>query len=169
MIYLIPLLRARVLNHNPRVKSLQFKNRSGKIQWLPNCQGCPRESLEDGVSLVLMRLSIWASVWWALLSQPLFSMARWSVNCDLFVLPMGGVRAKQRNVKITIGGDSFSGFKNPAPFWISLNFVVPLNFFFLLSSARVGTTYWARSKACLWLTTAQIPRGLTGLSSRARS
>ena len=62
MIYLIPLVRARVLNHNPRVQSLQFKNRSGKIQWLPNCQGCPRESLEGVVPLVLMRLSIWASV-----------------------------------------------------------------------------------------------------------
>ena len=150
-------------------KSLQFKTRSGRNSVTSQLLGlsarkfrrwsltCVDEAIN--LSLCLMSSSV---------STP-FSMARWSVNCDLFVLPMGGVRAKQRNVKITIGGDSFSGFKNPAPVWISLNFVVTLNSFFLLSSARVGTTFWARSKACLWLTTAQIPRGLTGLSSRARS
>ena len=55
----IRLLRANLLSRNPKVKSPRFEARSGrKIQRLPNCRGCPRESSEDEASLVLMRLSI---------------------------------------------------------------------------------------------------------------
>ena len=59
VIVLILLLRAKVLSRNPKVESSRFETRSGKkIQQLPNCWGCPRHNLEDGASLVLMRLSI---------------------------------------------------------------------------------------------------------------
>jgi len=148
-------------------KSLQFKTRSSKNSVTSQLSGssarkfrkCSPTCVDEAINLSLCLMS--SSV-----STP-FSMARWSVNCDLFVLPMGGVRAKQRNVKIT-EKVMIVWVRNPAPrslisWTVSSRLISFDSFRPRVSAQRLS------SKACLWLTTIQFPRGLTGLSSRARS
>ena len=75
---------------------------------------CPRESLEYVAPLALMRLSIWASCLMSSSVSAPFSMARRSVNCDLFVLPMG-VSARNNGTLRAPKRWWFSWVRSPAP------------------------------------------------------
>jgi len=129
MICLIPFLRAKVLNHNPRVKSLQFKNRSGRIQWLPNGRGlsarkfriCSPPCVDEAINLSLLFNELFCI-------SPFFNGSKISQLWS-FCSTNGGVRAKQRNVASTEKVMIFLGSKPGPSLFNFLNCFVTLNLF----------------------------------------
>ena len=99
---------------------------------------CVNEAIN--LSLCLMSSSV---------SAP-FSMARRSVNCDLFVLPMGCPRETTERCDHRKGDDFLGSKPGPSLFNFS-NYFVTLNLFWLLSSARVGAAFeLALKRICDW-------------------
>ena len=144
MIVWLSFLRAMVLNRDPKVKSPRFETRSGKkTQRLPSCWGHPRESLEDEASLVLVRQPIEPPfVMSSVFSTP-FSIARLSVNCSPFNLPMG-VSARNHGTWRSPKKMMIFWVRGPAPFFNCSNFFSSRLIFCLSlsSSARVGESFF---------------------------
>ena len=88
-----------------------------------------------------------------------FSMARLSVNCNPFYLPMGVVRAEPRNVKVTQENDNFLGSR-PCPFFNCSNFLLSRLISVCRSlRPRVSAKLWAHVEAWLWPVPIHIPFG----------
>ena len=136
MIVWLSFLRAMVLNRDPKVKSPRFETRSGKkTQRLPSCWGHPRESLEDEASLVLVRRPIEPPfVMSSVFSTP-FSIARLSVNCSPFNLPMG-VSARNHGTWRSPKKMIIFWVRGPAPFFNCSNFFVTPHLLFVAPFVR---------------------------------
>ena len=166
----ICLLRAEVLSLNPKVDSPRFETCSGKKKFsdFPKCQGCPRERSEGEASLEFMRLLIELFCNGLYFLKPFFNGSiigqLWS-----FLFCRWGCPRKTTERWDHPKGDVFLGSK-PGPSLFLISWTVSsrlISFAPLVRACR--RNFWARSKAYLWLTAVQIPRGSTGLSSSAGS
>ena len=162
MVYWILLLRARVLNHNPRVKGLQFKTRSGKNSETSQLSGLSARKfrrwsltcVDEAINLSLCLMSSFCL-------NPFFNGSMIGQLWP-FLFCQWGVSARSNGTlrspnKVIV----FLGSK-PSPFLNFLwTFSSRLISSLLFSSARVGTTFeFALRRVCDWPLFKSLGNGL---------
>ena len=152
-------LRAMVLNRDPKVKSPWFETRSGKNSATSQLLGSSARKFRRWSFTCVNEVTNWAPFLMSSVFSTPFSMARLSVNCGPFNLPMG-VSARNHGTWRSPKKMIIFWVRGPAPFFQLLELFRHASSSVCRSlRPRVSAKFWAHIEAWLWSVTIPIPFG----------